>query len=141
MSEYETTARPADIAYLYAIPIFDDPDDWRRCPRRRGTPVAALVIDKTEPIDALLADHDQQDALAAVAAIVGEELSDRALARRDRPNRTRRAARRGLDRLDEAGAFVVSRRKVREISDTRLGIRLGQTLSTADPGQPKRSTI
>ncbi len=134
-NKYEMTARPPDINYSYAIPIFDDPDEWTRKPRQRSMPFAVLVIDKTEPIDELLGSYEEQDTLAGVAAIVGEELHDRALVRRPRWTRRPRPGSPGMKALDEGGAFQVSRRKIRDIGESPLSRRLARTINASGAGR------
>jgi NTE family protein len=137
VNKYEMTARPADVAHSYAIPIFADPNDWFRAPRRRSAPFAVLVIDKALPIDDLLGSYEDQDTLANLAMIVGEELHDRALVRQDRrPTRYNAGrGRAGMLSLDSGGAFQVSRRKVRDVGQSPLGEKLSRTIDSAGAGR------
>jgi hypothetical protein len=95
----------------------------------RKAPFAALVIDKGENIDALLLDENQQDALANIAAIVGEEVRDKRLVRELHAGPRAPKGPVGWENVDRAGGVVVSRRKVRDIGDTDLGLRLGRTIA------------
>jgi hypothetical protein len=45
-------------------------------------PFAAVVIDKEEDIDWLLLDEDEQDALANLACVIGEEARHKSLVRK-----------------------------------------------------------
>jgi NTE family protein len=128
VNKYEVAVRPGDIQYSYAIPIFADSDEWaKQDPTTRAAPFAALVIDKFEKIDDLLLDEDQQDALANVAAIVGEEVRDKSLIRKAHAGGKQNDPT-GWAMLDGAGAVRVSRRKVRDVGDRDLGSRLGRTI-------------
>lgn len=130
VNKYEITVRPGDIQYSYAIPIFEDADEWvKDDPKTRKAPFAALVIDKCEEIDTLLLDEDQQDALANIAAIVGEEVRDKGQARELHAGPDAPKGPAGWENVDRAGGVVVSRRKVRDVGDTDLGRRLGNTKS------------
>jgi NTE family protein len=129
VNKYEVSLRPGDIQYSYAIPIFEDADEWAKDdPKMRAAPFAALVIDKSEPIDRLLLDEDQQDALANVAAIVGEEVRDKSLVRKPHVGDAAPKGPAGSTKLDRAGGVLVSRRKIRDVGDRELGSRLGRTI-------------
>jgi NTE family protein len=130
VDKHEITRRPTDICYFYAIPIFDNAGEWaKHDPKERKAPFAALVIDKGENIDALLSDESQQDALANIAAIVGEEVWDKRLVRELHAGPRAPKGPAGWENVDRAGGVVVSRRKVRDIGDTDLGLRLGRTIA------------
>jgi hypothetical protein len=98
-------------------------------------PFAVLAIDKSAPIDVLLQSYEEQDVLANAAAVVGEELHGRALVRTERLLRRQRPGQRGLANLDAAGAFQVSRRKIRDLSETELGARLGREIARLGAGR------
>jgi hypothetical protein len=135
VDKYEITVRPGGIQYFYAIPIFWNADEWAKSdPMTREPPFAALVIDKSERIDDLLLDEDEQDALANLAAIVGEEVRDKSLIRAAHAgNRRPPEDPSGWEQIDRAGGILVSRRKVRDIGDKDLGLgsRLAKTIGRA----------
>jgi NTE family protein len=129
IDKYEIAVRPADIQYSYAIPIFWDAAEWAKTnPMTRAPPLAALVIDKSERIDTLLLDEDQQDALANLAAIVGEEVRDKSLVRDVHDSNRKPNGPSGWQNVDRAGGILVSRRKVRDVGNMELGERLGKTI-------------
>jgi hypothetical protein len=92
------------------------------------------VIDKTEEIDTLLLDEDQQDALANLAAIVGEEVRDKSLFRKPHASNRTLMSPTGWENIDLAGGVIVSRRKIRDIGDMELGRRLGRTIGRLGVG-------
>jgi NTE family protein len=139
VNKYEINARPSDIRYSYAIPIFDDAEEWaKENPTTRAEPFAALVIDKSDEVDALLLDEDQQDTLANLAAIIGEEVRDKSLFRKPHGRRGAPSDLRGWERVDSAGGVLVSRRKVRDVGDMDLGARLSRTIGRLGSGVNRR---
>ena len=78
--KYEIGVRPPWVAGMYAIPIFDNAAEWSKPnPIDRPLPAAALVIDSDADFSELLLDPSEQDSLANVAAIIGEEIRDRTI--------------------------------------------------------------
>lgn len=126
--KYEIAARPSAIAGMYAIPIFADADEWlKEDPSTRAAPFAALVIDKEVDFASLVLDAIEQDTLANVAAIVGEELRDRTIVRdRNRGAVSTRPI--GWDGPSIA-PLKVTARKVRDAGDGPLGTRIAQALA------------
>lgn len=129
--KYELAVRPADIEFMYAIPIFYDAGDWSELnPTLRGRPFAALVIDKVSAIDDLLLDPLEQDVFANVAAIVGEQVSGRAIVRTARGAPASSPSGLGWESVDPAGAVRVSRRKVRDIGDVEFSSRIAASIDS-----------
>ena|GEM_PF-791937 len=127
--KYELAARPRSVAYQYAIPIFRKDTEWRKGnPRNRHLPFAALVIDKSNPIDLLLFDEAEQDLLANVAAIVGEEVKGQRLIRRRRME-PKGSGPPGMASPTGAAGILVSNRKTRDARDGDFGTRLGSAFS------------
>jgi hypothetical protein len=126
--KYELSARPAAIAGMYAVPIFADVDEWsKEEPSTRAAPFAALVIDKDADFASVVLDGIEQDALANVAAIVGEELRDRTIVRaRNRGAVPTRSS--GWETGGKA-ALRVTVRKVRDAGDGTLGTRISKALA------------
>ena len=132
VDKYEMGARPRDITHIYSIPIFHDAVEWvKPDPARRACPFAALVIDTSVALETLLLDYYEQDALANVAAIVGEEVRGHSIVRRPHLGIIETTALPGWEALDMASGILVSRRKMRDAGDAELGGRLAKTIMRA----------
>ncbi len=138
---------PGERRYIYSIPIFANVDEWRIAdPEARSVPFAALVIDKETSIDELLLDPGEQDALANVAAIVGEEIRDRTIVRRPHaadpagssPNGPEPS---GWTVIGGNGAVGVSQRKVRDAGDGDLGTRIARTLTRVNENRKQENSF
>lgn len=126
--KYELAMRPSRVAALYAIPIFDDVAEWSKDDTAaRAAPFAALVIDRDEEFASTVIDEGEQDILANVAAIVGEEMRDRHIERtqEDFPSY---AGPRGWATDNGNLTMRLAARKVRNVQDGELGVRLVRAL-------------
>lgn len=139
VDRYELAGRPGDIRFAYAVPIFDDPAEWSRlAPGERSRPFAALVLDKEKAVDDLLNDPDEQDVLANLAAIVGEQVSAHAIVRTSHGDSKAPRSPAGSDAVDAAGSLLVSRRKARDVGDGDLSAAMGRAISDLDAGGWRR---
>jgi NTE family protein len=126
--KYELAMRPSAVGGMYAIPIFPAADEWsKEDPSTRMAPFAALVIDKERDFAAVVLDEVEQDALANVAAIVGEEIRERSIVREPYAGRASARAS-GWAEGQSTPAFKVAARKVRDAGDGPLGARIAQAL-------------
>jgi hypothetical protein len=126
--KYEVGVRPAWVVGTLAIPIFDDAAEWaKENTSDRCLPVAALVIDRDADFSTLLLDPDEQDALANVAAIVGEEIRDRTIVPEARSVYPK-AGPSGWDRSLGTPHLRLVTRKVRDPGAGALGARIGSAL-------------
>ncbi len=163
VSKYEMKGRPADIRHLYVVPIFENPGDWDEPDALlRGEPFAALVVDRGSEFGSLLLSPDEQDSLAGIGAIVGEEMRGRhmvpgpggaeeepsAEARQLSRERLReRTQATGYRDVDSAGALRVSNRKRRTIGASELEQRMATIVLRAgaerqkSPPEPNGSTV
>lgn len=126
--KYELSARPPEITGLYAVPMFDKPDEWGKSePLKRARPFAALVIDCGVDFASITVDAIEQDVLANVALIVGEEIRDRSIERVDWGSvpRTQDA---GWDQSLSSSGFRIALRKVRDAGDRDLGRQISSAL-------------
>jgi len=153
LSKYEMKARPADIRHMYVLPIFERHAEWDQPdPMLRAEPFAALVIDRETAFGPLLLDPDQQDGLAGLGAIVGEEMRGRQIVpvesdteEEPSPEERERAAEHQWERervtghrdLDAAGAVRVSNRKRRRIGVSDLERRVATLVLRAGAAQKK----
>ncbi len=77
-TKYVHALRPPDVRCVYTVPIFANPDNWKRQdPLDRDVPIAALCLHFSELQDLLLLDPKVEDALAAMAQAVGSYWTDR----------------------------------------------------------------
>ena len=75
--KYEHALRARSVRFACAIPIFADPQDWSRVPKRRHEPVAVLGLDLDEDARLLFLSEEVENRLATYAQIVGEWSRDR----------------------------------------------------------------
>ena len=136
--KYEWGARPHWVTGLYAIPIFGDLEEWSKdIPAERQDPFAALVIDLDSDFSSIVVDRDEQDLLANVAAIVGEEIRDRSIVR---------AARSAIPMLGPSGwdktcantHTRLAARKVRDAGDGDFGERIWKSFSALKASYSRR---
>lgn len=126
--KYELSARPSGVSGLYAIPMFEDVDDWgRTAPLERSRPFGALVIDCGTDFAPITVDVGEQDALANIAVIVGEEIRDRSIVRADW-GAVPSTSDVGFDPALSSPSFRVAMRKLRDPGDQELGRRLSNAL-------------
>jgi hypothetical protein len=73
--KYQHALRPRDVMTIYALPIFEDPDEWaKESPKDRKDPIAMLLIDSPDDVRDLLQRPEFEDRLATYAQICGEYL-------------------------------------------------------------------
>ncbi|MDP9423335.1 MAG: patatin-like phospholipase family protein [Pseudomonadota bacterium] len=126
--KYEVAMRPSRVAGMYAVPIFDDVEEWSKDdPASRSPPFAALVIDRDEDFGDAVIDESEQDTLANIAAIIGEEMRDRHIERAT-GNISPHAEATGWDQAESTKTMKLAARKIRNVQDGELGRRLSQAL-------------
>lgn len=112
--KYEHTARPGNVKTAYAVPIFDNPNEWSKTgPAERRKPIAALLLNSVEDIRPLLQRPQIEDRLATYAQICGEYLRDLPVAGFGEPTEYDGALSE-LHQLKGSG-FYVSARKSRSL--------------------------
>jgi hypothetical protein len=132
--KYELSARPPAVKGLYSVPMLDDITEWSKDdPLLRAMPFAALVFDSVEDFASVAVDEREQDALANLAAIVGEALRDRSIVQADRVGEDRSLAT-GWDGSLTTARFRVAARKTRDAGDGALGKRLSLAILRLNTG-------
>lgn len=116
--KFEHALRRKETQTVYALPIFDDPTDWKVAdPITRRAPIGILTFDAEANLKGVMGDQGLEDLLAGYAQIAGWCLTDRDnLMPRD-PTRMQKAA--DLSQLIQLGAergIHLSTRKERELA-------------------------
>lgn len=77
LSRLANSVRPAEVNFVYSIPIFADANQWQRVDvGERDKPFAALVLSFNELDDRRLLDPKIEDALSAISQAVGTFWTD-----------------------------------------------------------------